>query len=204
MSRVDTVLDSLIAESDSALLKKLDGDSLVTYSVKEIAEIEQEILRGAPANVNLPDLINTLRSRIAARSPGSIPFLRTKAVFSYPTASNPHADRSLHRSDKVFSFAKEWLRKRTEQRESGVDSASSLFVNFIVSAIVNFQVLHSDFLLPIVSSLHDERFASFHPTIIGIPISLPYGQQKNAETRLLIAPGKVCTALRRFFAHSDA
>jgi integrase len=203
MSKYDAFFESLISSSSHPLFSRLRETSSTPFSEPEIIDMAQALLRNAPAKASITELIASLHERIASVSPDSRQHLQKKVSFSYPTPTNPFAD-GVSAPFALYSAAKRLLSQARVAHTAHNASASTLFLKLVLASIVDFQILHFDYIPALITSLNDQRGASLHPTITVIPLQLPYGKTANAENRLYIAAGEVATYLKTFLSHPEA
>lgn len=201
-------LKAILSVSRSEAVERLITQDAAQFSRTEIAEIEIELLKAAPSKANIGELFATLRQMLATGNPDHAAARMARVAFNYPTPSNPFADGILD-SEETYRHAAQWLEENLQALHKRITSSdlnhpvSSLFAMFVVAAIIDFEILHADFVPALIEALQQRRTVPLHRAIIGISLELPYGRQENAEARLVVVRGKAAMLLRRLLAHSE-
>jgi integrase len=201
-------LKAILVASRSEAVKRLITQDAAQFSRTEIAEIEIELLKAAPSKANIMELFATLRQMLATGNPDHAAARMPRVAFNYPTPSNPFADGILD-AEETYRHAAHWLEKNLQASNLQVTSSNpnypvpSLFAMFVVAGIIDFEILHADFIPALIQALQQRRIVSLHRTMIGAFLELPYGRQENAEARLVVIQGKAAILLRRLLAHPE-
>jgi hypothetical protein len=110
----------------------------------------------------------------------------------YPLPRNPYSE-GFQKSEQICADARNWLELIRNELlspaaiEAPTPGPALAFIRFLVSTILEFRVLHVDYVPAILRSPHEKRQFNVHTdTVLAIPLSLNYGRQDNAELRLLI------------------
>ena len=139
--------------------------------------------------VELLDLVRQIARQ--ARTPERL-LDKMRVAVTYPLPGNPFAG-GMNQAEQTCNQARTWL----ESVQARITSSQSnlrptpgpalAFHLFVISAILEYRLLHIDYVPAILRSLADKRQFNIHnDTIWAIPLSLNYGNQQNAERRLLI------------------
>jgi integrase len=201
-------LKAILVASRSEAVKRLITQDAAQFSRTEIAEIEIELLMAAPSKANIVELFATLRQMLATGNPDHAAARMPRVAFNYPTPSNPFADGILD-SEETYRHAAQWLEENLQASHKRITSSDpnhpvpSLFAMFVVAAIIEFEILHADFVPALIEALQQRRTVPLHRAMIGVSLELPYGRQDNAEARQVVVRGKAAMLLRRLLAHSE-
>lgn len=183
-----------------------------TIQPEDVAAVEQYLYVNAPAHASLEKLREGLSAMVGLVSPEAAKTLGSRAVFSYPKAWNPFAggvqnpDLVYRQADRWFavSFAA-WNERRTPCSRS--EEAAVCFKLFLLSAVLEFAILDSDYIPALARSLErtcelqQERSMALHRTLTAVPLTLPAGSVQQAEERLFVAGENTNTLLKEFFGH---
>jgi integrase len=200
----------ILATSRLAAAKNLLAPEPVPLKKGNLEGIEAEIFAHAQEGSDLVELLDLVR-QIArnARTPERL-LDKMRVAVRYPLPENPFAD-GLGKAEQICSEAGEWL--RSVQAEISTPSSNVrrtakpalVFQLFLFSAILEYRVLHVDYVPAIIRSLSEGRQFKIHTnTIWAIPLSLNFGSQQNAERRLLILRQESVKRLRDFLANRDS
>ena len=200
-------LRSMLATSRVTAVKNLISPTPTPLGNGDIERIETEVIARAPEGSDLAELFNAVRQ--VARDAGT-PEKRLdkmRVAVQYPLPKNPFAD-GLRGSEQTCKEARKWLENVCDRIASAQSKVSATpgpalsFQIFVVSAILEYRILHVDFVPAIIRSLKEEREFKIHGngTIRAIPLSLSFGRQQNAERRLLILRQEPEKRLREFLA----
>ena len=194
--------------SHSEAVKRLFAQDTAQFNRTEIAQIEIELLKVAPPKANLEELFASLGRLLSARNPDHDATRMPRVAFKFPTSPNPFAHGILD-AQETYRRAAEWLEENLHAPRKGIASpdsnrsSASLFAMFIVAAILNFEILHADFIQLLLESLQQGRIVRLHRVMIGVSMKLPYGRQEDAETRLVVVRDRGARLVRKLLAHSD-
>jgi integrase len=200
-------LRSMLATSRITAVKNLISPTPKPLVKGDIERIETEVIARAPEGSDLAELFNLVRQVARdAKTPEKL-LDKMRVVVQYPLPNNPFAD-GLSESEQSCKEARSWLenvcdRIASSQSKVSVTPGPALaFQLFVVSAVLEYRILHLDFVPAIIRSLKEEREFKIHSngTIRSIPLSLNFGQQQNAERRLLILRQESAKRLNEFLA----
>lgn len=159
----------------------------------DITALENAILKQAPRSA-LPDkLLTTLHAMIRAVEPDN-ELLRQMAVFSYPKYKNIVAG-GFAEADEVYARAMEWLKARMGSLPPHAGTPE--VAEFVVASIVEFQVLNTNMVLPLLESLGDGRVLSMHDYLVGIPVAIGAWESENTQKRFLTIRGPIAKWLKK-------
>jgi integrase len=199
-------LKAILAASRSEAVKRLIAQEPAQFDRAEIADIEIELLKAAPQKANFGDLLVALRQMLASRDPERSAGNMPRVALNYPNPSNPFADGILV-AEATCRQAAEWLEKRLHTMRTEIASSEStpslrsIFAMFIVATVLEFDTLHIDFIPALLEALQHGRPIVLRRSMIGISLRLPFGQQENAEGRMLFVRGRPAILLRKLMAH---
>lgn len=205
MSYTIDELRSMLATSRITAVKNLLSPTPKPLVKGDIERIETEVISRAPEGSDLAELFNLVRQVARdAKTPEKL-LGKMRVAVQYPLPNNPFAD-GLSKSEQTCKEARSWLeniRARIASSESkdGITPGPALgFQLFVVSAILEYRLLHIDFVPAIIRSLKEEREFKIHDngTIRAIPLSLNFGRQQSAERRLLILRQESVKRLKQF------
>jgi integrase len=182
---IDTsALRGILSSSRLSAVKNFLAEQPAPFKKGDFAKIENHILAYAPEGSDVVELLEQVRKIAVACGTPEKDLKELRVAVEYPLPRNPFAD-GLEDSEQIFREASEWI----EEAQKGIapEGRPALkFFLFVISAIVEFRILHVDYIPAILRSLHEKRHFLVHPTIWAVPLSLSYGSQENAERRLLI------------------
>lgn len=200
-------LRSMLATSRITAVKNLISPTPKPLVKGDIERIETEVIARAPEGSDLAELFNLVRQVARdAKTPENL-LDKMRVAVQYPLPNNPFAD-GLSNSELTCKDARSWLenvcdRIASSQSKVRITPGPALaFQLFVVSAILEYRLLHVDFVPAIIQSLKEGRKFKIHSngTIWAIPLSLNFGRQQNAERRLLILRQESAKRLKEFLA----
>lgn len=151
-----------------------------------LGRIYSEILAHAAPTDDVSGLLDLVR-KVAADA-GTPPEILNEACIavSYPVPTNPWAGGEdghvLLEAEQTCSRAEQWI----SNTDTVARTPALAFYRLLVASILEFRILHADFIPAVLRSVRDERAFTVHPQIKVLPLSLSYGRQENSERRLLI------------------
>lgn len=185
-------LRTLLATSRVNAVKNLLAAAPEPFKKGDLERIETEILSRAQEGSALVELLDLVR-QIArdVRTPEQL-LDKMRVAVAYPLPGNPFAG-GMSQAEQTCNRARIWMegvqaRFRSSQSNVGPMPGPALaFQLFVVSAIVEYRLLHVDYIPAVLQSLKEGRQFNIHSDKIwAIPLSLSFGSQMNAERRLLI------------------
>jgi hypothetical protein len=193
MNRDLAALHRVLAGSSAKVKAKVLGPQPAPLSTGDFQKLEAEILGNAAKTDDIPELLGLVR-RIAVEAGTSPKVLNQQRVaIRYPLPKNPFAD-GLSEAEQIYYGAADWL----AASEDCSRRPELSLCRFLVSAVLEFRVLHADYVPAILRSICERRYFRIHPTIRAVPLSLKYGRQENAERRLLILRHESLRLFERF------
>jgi hypothetical protein len=169
----------------------------------------KEILARAPEGSDLVGLFDLVRR--TARNAGTSEKVldKMRVAVAYPLPANPFAEglnEAEHACNEARVLLNSVLSQKTKSKKiSSTQSPALAFQLFLVSAILEFRLLHIDYVPAILRSLEEGRIFSIHSDKIwASPLSLNYGSQQNAERRLLILRQGSLKRLKDFLALEES
>jgi integrase len=178
-------LRELLGESRSDAAQRICAQPPKPLRKGDFAKIESLILSSMEPEDNLAALIEAVR-RAAIKAHTKRKVLdESRIVIHYPAPKNPFAAKGnespLSDAQQEFHSATKWLSKAHRAKTPAL-----AFYRFLLSAILDFRLLHQDYIPAILRSLRKGREIKLTNRARAIPLSLSYGRQPNAERRLLI------------------
>src|ERR1035438_9563413 len=211
MSYTIDELRSMLATSRIAAVKNLLAPAPNPLKKGDIERIETEVIAHSPEGSDVAELFNLVR-QIArdAKTPEKL-LDKMRVAVAYPLPNNPFAD-GLCTSELTCKAARSWLENvcaRIASSQSKVKTTPGpalAFQLFLVSAILEYRLLHVDLVPAIIRSLEGRHQFKIHSagTIWAIPLSLNFGRQQNAESRLLILRHGSLKRLLEFLALDES
>ncbi len=196
--------------STKVLLRRIPDD----FSADDLIRVKQEILRNVPPRVSLPKIFSTLNEMLMEVCPLLATAQMRTVSISYPTPSNPFAN-GVRTPDETYEEAVAWFAERRNDGKhngsslDGVEGTAALFKLFLISSILEFEILDLKYVPALIGSLKTSseqtrsRRVPLHRTLAAVPLSLP-GRGQTAEERLFIAGEDSLVLLNEFLAHSDS
>lgn len=174
-------LRDLLKSSDAKVTKKLREHQAQPLREGELARLEAELLAHAPDKSEVPELLDLVR-RVAIELGTSQRVLsEQRLIVRHPLPRNPFGE-GFHEAEENIEDTANWL---SRTKALPISPGLALF-RFLVAAILEFRILHVDYIPAVLRSIREGRNMTLHPRIVAIPLSLNYGRQENAERRLLI------------------
>lgn len=175
----------LLAGTKSKAAQRICAEKPKRLKKGDFATIEGLILSRAATEDDVAVLLEAVRQAAKrAKTPRKI-LNESRIVIHYPTFKNPFAEqrntRPLSDAQRVCDSARNWLAKAC-----GAQTPALAFYRFLFSAILEFRLLHQDYIPAILRSLGKKHRAAPSRGMQAIALSLNYGRQENAERRLLI------------------
>lgn len=210
MSSNNQPLTEILSKCRAKAIKNLLSSKPAPFSHKDLCRIEAEIAARARQTDNLVELFEEVRKiAIDAETPESV-LRQMRVAIDYPVPRNPFTQQNLaetepdfQRTESICREAAEWLKELHDQPLCSENPALRLYA-FIIAAIIEFRVLHVDYIPAIMKSLHEKRqFRIQSDAVWAIPLSLRYGRQTNAEGRLLVLRHQSVHYLHEFLKVKD-
>jgi integrase len=175
----------------SKAVLNLLADQPAPFKKGDLARIESQILTHAPEGVSFVDLFDLVRKiAVDAKTPESL-LVQGRVAVEYPLPKNPFSE-GIKKAEGICTAASSWLGTVHTAGLSGLQQSATQpgpalsFILFLVSTILEFRLLHADYIPAILRSVREKRYFRMHNKISAIPLALNYGKQENAERRLLI------------------
>jgi integrase len=180
------VLD-LIKDRNTPAIERLRNNVTEPFSAEDIDEIEKAILDEITPAHRLDKLLPAAYALIAELDPTAASVRFQPVAYQYPKYNNVLAD-GFRTAEENFREARSWLERRTAtraQRPNGGASPVLLLAEFVVSLVVEFQVLSKATIAALMESLRDGRVVSTDRHV-AIPVSLAVGHQEHAMGRWIV------------------
>jgi integrase len=193
-------LHALLPAGRGAAVENIRSGTPKPLKHGHLGRIYSEILAHAAPTDDVSGLLELVR-KIAADA-GTPPELLNEACIAvgYPVPPNPWAGgedgRVLREAEQTCSRAEQWI----SDTDTVGRTPALAFYRLLVASILDFRILHADFIPAVLRSVRDERDFTIHPQIKVLPLSLSYGRQENSERRLLILRRRTLKLFEEFCA----
>ena len=196
MSSHEEILRSISKSSEAA--KRLVEGVPGSFTNAEIDAIEKALLIDAPRWVRLDKLLDLAHAKIAALDPNRVAAPSHRVAYPYPKYTNVLAG-GFSGPTQLFDQASDWLDRRTIKRKQPAgleDSPATRVAEFVVAAILDFEILDADQILPLLESIRAHRVVTME-RMKGIPIAIARGREEHAMERLIVVRGRTARLLEK-------
>jgi len=181
-SNAGTLNELLVSLRSGSMKRLLAGEAGETLR-EDVAELEANLLKNAPAGIRLERLIDLAHAKILALYPEKASFLRQRATYQYPTYRNVLTEK-IAESSQILATAEMWLEERQKSRKPPTPPAR--IAELLVAMVLDFQLLDKDIIPPLLESLRDLRLIPLDKRLVGIPVLMRHGNT-NQERFLSVS-----------------
>jgi integrase len=205
-------LASILSKSDNPAARLLLSGTPAVIQPEQIGAVEQFVIENSPDGTGLDTLLGEFNAVLGHVCPDVEKKRVPKTIVRYPTSPNPFAG-GIATADDRYSEGTEWFRERLQDwnrrtAQSSDDDAAACLKMFLVSAVLQFEMLHVDSIAALILSLQrkcaqSDPVLALHRTLMAVPLAYPSGSSEHAEERLFVAGGTSNDLLRTFQRHPN-
>src|ERR1035437_4851838 len=212
MGTAQTELASILSKCpDPSALLLLAGTPAVIQPV-QVSTVEEFLIQNSPAGTSLDPLLGEFYTLLGHVCPDVEKKHIPKTTVRYPTTPNPFAG-GVTKPDAIYREASKWFREQLsdwnqrEASQASPEDAAVCLKLFLVSAVLEFEILHVDSIAALLLALQrncapeSDRVLALHRTLTAVPVAYRAGSSEHSEERLLVAGGTSNDLLRTFLRH---
>jgi integrase len=175
---------------------------------EQVSSIEQFLIQNSPAGKSIDTLLGEFYAKLGDVCPDVEKKHVPKTIVRYPTAPNPFA-RGVTTVDGRYREGARWFQERLpDWNQASPDDPAACLKMFLISAVLQFEILHVDSIAALILSLQrkctqSDPVLALHRTLIAVPLAYHAGSSEHGEERLFVAGGTSNDLLRAFLRHPD-